>query len=65
MKAEYILYILIAFVIIALIGGLLVKWLWNMVVPELFGLPIIGFGQAVALWALAQVLFGTGKVSRK
>ena len=32
--------------------------LWNWLMPDLFGLPAIGFWQAVGLMALSWLLFG-------
>jgi hypothetical protein len=32
--------------------------LWNWLMPALFGLPVIGFWQAVGLMALSWLLFG-------
>ena len=40
------------------LGGLIVRWLWNALLPELFGFPTIGFWQALGLLALARILFG-------
>ena len=38
--------------------GLAVTVLWNLLMPAIFGLPIIGFWQALGLFVLARVLFG-------
>lgn len=38
--------------------GTAVWLLWNAIMPALFGLPQIEFGQAVALYFLCQFLFG-------
>jgi hypothetical protein len=44
---------------IALAGfGSAVWQLWNMLMPHLFGLPPVGFWQAVGLMALSWLLFG-------
>jgi hypothetical protein len=32
--------------------------LWNWLAPPLFGLPLLGFWQALALLALCRILFG-------
>jgi hypothetical protein len=39
-------------------SAFLVNWLWNWVVPDLFHLPEITFGQAFALTWLTALLFG-------
>ena len=40
---------------VALFGGL-VMVLWNAVMPEVFGLPLLGYGQALALLVLSHIL---------
>ncbi len=40
------------------LGGAVVMWLWNWLMPALFGLPHIRFWQAFALLALCRILFG-------
>lgn len=49
--------------ILAIIGfgalaGLVVMWLWNWLMPALFGLTTITFAQALGLFALSKILFG-------
>lgn len=41
----------------AMIGGVATWLLWGAVVPDLFGLPAIGYWQAVWLTWLCHVLF--------
>jgi hypothetical protein len=44
---------------IAIAGfGAAIWQLWNWLMPGLFGLPVIGFWQAVGLMALCWLLFG-------
>jgi hypothetical protein len=50
--------IAIAFVLFILLGGLVVQWLWNWLLPDIFGLPQITFWQALGLLALCRILFG-------
>ncbi|MCD4813399.1 hypothetical protein K8S19_06885 [bacterium] len=45
-------------VIIGLVVGILVKFLWNTVMVSTFGLPVIGYWQAVGLFILGKILFG-------
>lgn len=40
------------------IGGGLVRWLWNWLLPPLFGWPPITFWQALGILALCRILFG-------
>ena len=49
---------LMGLAIFTAIGGLIVMWLWNWLAPELFGLRLVTFWQAVGLLALCRVLFG-------
>lgn len=44
-------------VVIAVIG-FPVKWLWNLCMPHIFGLPEISFWMAVGLAILVSILFG-------
>ena len=50
-------------VIMAFIFGLLVKWLWNWIMPGVFGLPVITFWQAWGLFLLMKILFGGSRPS--
>jgi len=38
--------------------GFVVKWLWNWLMPGLFGLRLIGYWQAVGILILSKILFG-------
>ena len=61
MKRKWFPLIVLAPFAIALfiyLGGLLVMWLWNAMLPPLFGLPVVTFWQAVGLLALSRILFG-------
>lgn len=48
---------IVAFIVIAGFGQAVLQ-LWNLLVPEIFGLPSITFWQAVGLLALSWLLFG-------
>lgn len=39
-------------------GGFIVEWLWNWLMPPLFGWKVVTFWQAVGLLALCRILFG-------
>lgn len=55
---ERIIY-LVVFLFIVIAGfGQAVLQLWNWLVPELFGLPVLTFWQAVGLLGLCWLLFG-------
>ena len=49
---------ILGIVIFTAIGGTLVMLLWNWLAPELFGLRLITFWQALGLLALCRILFG-------
>ncbi len=40
------------------LGGYAVMWLWNWLLPPLFGWHTVTFWQALALLALCRILFG-------
>jgi len=43
----------------ALLFGLVLMWLWNWLMPVIFGLPTISFWQAWGLVVLCHILFKT------
>jgi hypothetical protein len=49
---------LVGAVVIAFVGGTLVRLLWNALLPPLFGWPVVTFWQALGLLALCRILFG-------
>lgn len=64
---EKLAAVLISFIVIAfsaIIGGLLVMWLWNWLMPSLFGLPTLNFWQSWGLSFLGGLLFGRVNVSK-
>ena len=60
-RKKWILFIIlapVAFATFLFIGGEVVRWLWNWLLPSLFGVPQITFWQALGLLALCRILFG-------
>src|ERR1700722_15019402 len=51
---KFVLFALLA----AAVLGLVVMRLWNWVIPPVFGLHAIRYGQAIALLVLTRILFG-------
>jgi hypothetical protein len=49
---------LVGMAVFIFIGGEVVKLLWNSLAPPLFGLPALGFWQALGILALCRILFG-------
>ncbi|MGD9346611.1 MAG: hypothetical protein PVH84_12155 [Candidatus Aminicenantes bacterium] len=43
----------------ALVFGFVVKWLWNWLMPALFGLGMITYWQAFGIVILAKLIFGS------
>ena len=43
---------------LAILFGFAVMWLWNWLMPELFGLPTLTFWKAVGVVVLSKLLFG-------
>lgn len=43
---------------IAVIIGFPIKWLWNWIMPSIFGLPEISFWMALGIALLISILFG-------
>jgi hypothetical protein len=43
---------------LAILFGFVIMWLWNWLMPELFGLPLISYWQAVGLFILLKILIG-------
>jgi hypothetical protein len=61
-----ILLILGLIILAGLLFGAPVMVLWNLLMPDIFGLPVIGFWQAFGLNLLSSILFkATVKVNEK
>jgi len=61
--AKYTLYAVLGIAgafLLGLLFGNVIMWLWNWLMPKLFGLPIIGFWEGLGLFLLAKILFGFG-----
>ena len=48
----------IGITIFVFLGGKVVQWLWNWLLPPLFGFPMLTYWQALGLLALCRILFG-------
>jgi hypothetical protein len=46
-----------AFAGLLILFGFIVMWLWNALLPRIFGLPVIGYWEAWGLFILSQILF--------
>ena len=55
-----------AFLLIPLVMAIVIaifQWLWNITLPDVFGLKQITYWQAFRLLILASLLFGAGNAS--
>ena len=50
--------LLFGFMAFIVIGGVIVQWLWNWLLPDIFGLRRVTFWEALGLLALSRILFG-------
>jgi len=44
---------------LAILFGFVIMWLWNWLMPEIFGLTTLTYWQAVGLFILSKILLGT------
>jgi hypothetical protein len=51
--------------LMAILMGLPLQLLWNWLMPRIFGLPTIGFWEAVGLNVMSSILFKTTVNSKK
>ncbi len=49
---------IIAVVGLAILFGFIIMWLWNWLMPDLFGIATITYWQAIGIFLLAKILFG-------
>ncbi|MEL6917085.1 MAG: hypothetical protein AAFO99_05070, partial [Bacteroidota bacterium] len=59
-KIVKVIFFIVLGLVLAFLIGYLVMWLWNWLMPELFGLPQVGYWQAVGILVLAKIIFGFG-----
>ncbi|PCJ92794.1 MAG: hypothetical protein COA50_14765 [Flavobacteriaceae bacterium] len=62
-KAVKITFAIIFGILLAFLCGYVVMRLWNWLMPDLFGLAIISYWQAVGILILAKIFFGMGNCS--
>lgn len=59
-KVVKVIFFIILGIAIAFLVGYIVMRLWNWLMPDLFGLPEVGYWQAVGILLLAKIIFGFG-----
>lgn len=52
------LMMLVMVAVLSVVLGFVVEYLWNWLMPGIFGLPAIGYWKAVGLLLLSKILFG-------
>ncbi len=57
--AKYIPLFIVLFVVAVIAFSYIVMSLWNWLIPELFGGPMITMWQAIGLLLLSKILFGS------
>ena len=60
-RPRFLLFPLFA-VAAALLMGVVVRFLWNAILPALLGVAFISYWQAVGLLVLCRILFGRGSM---
>ena len=60
-----VFFMIVIVIVFAFLVGYVVMWLWNWLMPTIFGLTTITYWQAVGLLVLAKFLFGIGSHSSK
>ena len=56
--SAYVILVVLAAFGFGLLFGWIIVWLWNWLMPMIFGLPTITFWQGVGIFVLAKILFG-------
>ncbi|AWX44743.1 hypothetical protein HME9304_01746 [Flagellimonas maritima] len=64
-KGFKIFFMILLGIIFIFLMGYAFMLLWNWLMPELFGLVVISYWQAIGLLVLAKILFGFGDKSPK
>ena len=60
MKGSKMVLIVAGFILLAILVGFFIMFLWNMTMTPLFDLPNITYWQAIGLFVLAKMFFGIG-----
>jgi uncharacterized membrane protein len=59
-----LLYMLAVAIVVFLIEALLIKYLWNLLFPEMFNAPFLDFWQALSILLLCNILFKTHSIKK-
>ena len=58
MNRKWFILAPLGFIVFITLGGFVVMYLWNWLLPSLFGWPLVTFWQALGILALSRILFG-------
>jgi hypothetical protein len=58
MKAQRIAKFVVLGIVFFVVFGFVIMALWNWLMPALFGLPKIGYWQALGIFLLSKLIFG-------
>ena len=53
-----VIFGIVAITGLAILFGYIIMWLWNWLMPEIFGLPSLSYWQAVGVFILFKILLG-------
>ncbi|MCA1778686.1 MAG: hypothetical protein LC637_04690 [Xanthomonadaceae bacterium] len=56
--ASFVFFVLVLVVIALLISAALLKWLWNITIPDIFEIRAITMWEALRLMLISALLFG-------
>ena len=56
--AGWVILAIVAGTGLAILFGFVIMWLWNWLMPMIFGLTVLSYWQAVGIFILAKILFG-------
>lgn len=59
-KAFKIFFFIVLGIAMIFLVGYIFMSLWNRLLPDLFGAPVLGYWQALGLLVLAKIVFGFG-----
>ncbi len=59
-KVVKVIFVIILAIGIVFLLGYAVMYLWNWLMPDLFGLPEVGYWKALGILILAKIIFGFG-----
>ncbi|KAB7528844.1 hypothetical protein F8C76_13395 [Flagellimonas olearia] len=59
-KVLKVIAMVILGILFLLLANYVLMWLWNWLMPDIFGLPTVTYWQALGIFVLAKLIFGFG-----